>query len=150
MAEARPAPALAKKATRASRKPTPPKAAPKSAAKPATRIPAKVSRKAASKPAPNERVAPRPDTAPKAKPKLVRDSFTIPKAEYAVLGSLKDRALSLARSVKKSELLRAGIVALKGMHDEAFLDALNAVPSLKTGRPKHAKAVADVGTARKG
>jgi hypothetical protein len=76
--------------------------------------------------------------APKIKNKLVRDSFTIPKTEYAVLTALKDRALSLTRGVKKSELLRAGISALNTMHDKAFLEALDAVPSLKTGRPKHA------------
>jgi hypothetical protein len=45
--------------------------------------------------------------ATKVKTKRVRDSFTIPKTEYAVLTALKDRALSLTRQVKKSELLRA-------------------------------------------
>lgn len=72
------------------------------------------------------------------KQKLVRDSFTIPKTEYAVLDALKQRALKLERSVKKSELLRAGIAALNAMPDRAFLAALDAVPSLKTGRPKSA------------
>ena len=71
-----------------------------------------------------------------AKPKLVRDSFTIPKAEYAVLESLKLRAATLARPSKKSEVLRAGIVVLNAMNDKAFVAALNAVTSLKTGRPK--------------
>ncbi|MGZ5131828.1 MAG: hypothetical protein ACXWCU_16485 [Caldimonas sp.] len=71
----------------------------------------------------------------KSKPKLVRDSFTIPKAEYAVLAALKLRAASLARPTKKSEVLRAGIATLKAMSDGAFLAALNSVPSLKTGRP---------------
>jgi hypothetical protein len=72
----------------------------------------------------------------KPKAKLVRDSFTIPKSEYAVLEGLKLRAASLTRPVKKSELLRAGIAALNTMGDKAFLSALNGVPSLKTGRPK--------------
>ena len=69
------------------------------------------------------------------KPKLVRDSFTIPKAEYAVLDDLKQRAGKLASAVKKSELLRAGIKALAAMSDGAFLAALKAVPAIKTGRP---------------
>ena len=81
----------------------------------------------------------------KTKHKLVRDSFTIPKSEYAVLGELKQRALQLARPVKKSELLRAGINALKGMADKAFLSALDAVPSLKTGRPKESDSLPDKG-----
>ena len=70
------------------------------------------------------------------KPKLVRDSFTIPKDEYHVLEALKGRALSLERHVRKSELLRAGIQALAAMGDRAFLKAIGAVPTLKTGRPK--------------
>ena len=66
----------------------------------------------------------------------MRDSFTIPKAEYATLQGLKARALSLKHAAKKSELLRAGVNALNTMGDRDFLAALNAVPSLKTGRPK--------------
>ena len=74
------------------------------------------------------------------KPKLVRDSFTIPKVEYSVLGELKQRAGKLATSVKKSEFIRAGIKALAAMSDQGFLAALKAVPAIKTGRPTKAKA----------
>ena len=73
------------------------------------------------------------------KPKLVRDSFTIPKAEYMVLEELKQRATKLTRSIKKSELLRAGIKALAALSDAAFLTALEQVPAIKTGRPAAAK-----------
>jgi hypothetical protein len=73
---------------------------------------------------------------PAHKPKLVRDSFTIPKDEYQVLESLKARALDLGQHARKSELLRAGIRALSTMNDRAFLKAIGAVPTLKTGRPK--------------
>lgn len=73
------------------------------------------------------------------KPKLVRDSFTIPKLEYVVLEALKQRATKLTRSVKKSELLRAGIKALAAMSDAAFLSALEKVPAIKTGRPTSAR-----------
>nr|WP_315204418.1 hypothetical protein [uncultured Albidiferax sp.] len=69
------------------------------------------------------------------KPKLVRDSFTIPKAEYTVLDDLKLRAMALAQPAKKSELLRAGIKALAAMSDIALQAALQAVPTIKTGRP---------------
>ncbi len=74
------------------------------------------------------------------KPKLVRDSFTIPKAEYTVLDDLKQRAGKLANSVKKSEFIRAGIKALAAMSDSAFLAAVKAVPAIKTGRPTKTKA----------
>ena len=73
------------------------------------------------------------------KPKLVRDSFTIPKAEYGVLDELKQRGAALARPVKKSELLRAGIKFLNTLSDAEFLKALAQVPAVKTGRPAHTK-----------
>jgi hypothetical protein len=69
------------------------------------------------------------------KPKLVRDSFTIPKAEYTVLDDLKLRSIALTQPAKKSELLRAGIKALAAMSDAALMAALQAVPTIKTGRP---------------
>lgn len=86
--------------------------------------------------APTPRAAARP-VVPKPKQKLVRDSFTIPKPEYAVLDALKLRAARLMRPTKKSEVLRAGIFALNAMDDRAFLATLGSVPSLKTGRPKN-------------
>jgi hypothetical protein len=73
------------------------------------------------------------------KPKLVRDSFTIPKDEYVVIESLKTRAGKLGQAVKKSELLRAGVKALAAMSDIQFKAALSNVPTIKTGRPKSSK-----------
>lgn len=73
------------------------------------------------------------------KPKLVRDSFSIPKNEYAVLGDLKKRAQALGRQVKKSELLRAGLSAIAAMGDAAFVAAIDVVPRIKTGRPKDSR-----------
>jgi hypothetical protein len=97
----------------------------------------KTSAKTLSKPAAEPNSTAIPNAAkPKSKSKLVRDSFTIPKSEYAVLEGLKVRAANLTRPVKKSELLRAGVAALNAMTDKAFLAALNGVQSLKTGRPK--------------
>lgn len=69
------------------------------------------------------------------KAKLVRDSFTIPKDEYDVLAALKQRAHLLAHSPKKSEILRAGVRLLAELGQDAFLKALKAIPSIKTGRP---------------
>ena len=99
-------------------------------------------KKAAAKKIPARKAAPQqaaPKPAPvevKVKHKLVRDSFTIPKAEYVVLEGLKQRAAELKRPTKKSELIRAGIAVLKKMVDKEFLAAVADVPSLKTGRPK--------------
>jgi len=105
----------------------------------------KTTKSAVAKPAATKKAVSKPAAKPAAEPtpvevkikhKLVRDSFTIPKAEYVVLDGLKLRAADLKRPTKKSELIRAGIAVLKGMSDKEFLAAVNAVQSLKTGRPK--------------
>lgn len=72
------------------------------------------------------------------KPKMVRDSVTIPKAEYMVLDAMKQRAAQLKVTVKKTELIRAGMKHLATLSDTVFLAAIAAVPSLKTGRPSKA------------
>jgi hypothetical protein len=69
------------------------------------------------------------------KVKVVRDSFTIPKAEYVQIANMKKRAMDLGLEVKKSELLRAGLALLSATSDTAFRKALGNVPTLKTGRP---------------
>lgn len=69
------------------------------------------------------------------KPKMVRDSFTMPKAEYAVIDTLKARAGEAGHSAKKSELLRAGIKLLDALAPAALAAALKALPAIKTGRP---------------
>jgi len=70
------------------------------------------------------------------KPKLVRDSFTMPKDEYAAIESLKQRLALQGTPAKKSELLRAGLVLLNGLQDAALAKAMQAIPLLKTGRPR--------------
>lgn len=98
----------------------------------------------ASSPAP----ATAPATAPAVgevksrKPKLVRDSFTVPKDEYAAIDGLKLRAAQQGHVVKKSELLRAGLKLLAGLDEPQLLAALKAVPSIKTGRPAKAQEAA--------
>ena len=71
--------------------------------------------------------------------KLIRDSFTMPKPDFELIGKLKQRALGQGREVKKSELLRAGLRSLTALTDTAFLSAVEAVPRLKTGRPHERK-----------
>lgn len=68
--------------------------------------------------------------------KMERDSFTMPKAEYAQLAVLKERLSTLNQPAKKSELLRAGIMHLTSLSDVALKAALSKVPTIKTGRPK--------------
>ena len=79
---------------------------------------------------------PKTPKAPKLKlPKPVRDHFTMPKAEHELIDLLKARAASrLLKKIKKSEILRAGVLALADMSDEQFFAAIAAVPPDKPGR----------------
>jgi len=69
------------------------------------------------------------------KEKVVRDSFTMPKTDYEKLGELKQKCLSAGVAVKKSELLRAGLLLLEAAPLAELLDAIAAVETVKTGRP---------------
>ena len=135
MATARPA--------RPARKAAPPvKAAGAAKKSPAKTAPQRAARPAAApaKPAPGKAATAKTEKK-KDKPekvKVVRDSFTIPKTEYAQIADLKKRAMGLGQEVKKSELLRAGLLLLAGQNDAGLLKALAAVPTLKTGRPSKA------------
>jgi len=146
-AAATPAPSAKAPARKAASKPAVSKVAtPKAPAakKPAAKAPATkrtASKAIVAKPAAAKPVAAKPTKAeakPK-KPKLVRDSFTIPKDEYAGIDTLKERSVALGRPAKKSELLRAGLMALLAMSPNALHAALEAVPTIKTGRPKSDK-----------
>ena len=93
--------------------------------------PAKRATGSAKKPA-----ADRKENAEKAKkPKLVRDSFTMPDEEYAVIDALKKRCLASGVAAKKSEILRAGIKALAAMSETKLAAAIKSLPQIKTGRP---------------
>jgi hypothetical protein len=72
----------------------------------------------------------------KAHAKPVRDSFTMPQSDYALISILKTRALELRRPAKKSELLRAGLHTLQALADAQLQAALNALLPIKAGRPK--------------
>lgn len=95
-----------------------PKAPP---AKPVKKVPAKASKE--KKPALK-------------KPKLVRDSFTIPESDYALFEALKQRALKSGIDVKKSEILRSALVTLDKLSDAELVNAFGLVERIKTGRPK--------------
>lgn len=86
---------------------------------------------------------PKAKTADK-KPKLVHDSYSLPKEEDAALGALKRRATALGLKVKKNSLLRAGLLTLGKLGDGALLDALRALEeptrTVKTKDKQAAKA----------
>jgi hypothetical protein len=70
------------------------------------------------------------------KQKLVRDSFTMPAGDFALIHALKERALTFRRPTKKSELLRAGLHALMALNDARLRSVLDGLAPVKSGRPR--------------
>ncbi|MFO1386271.1 MAG: hypothetical protein U1F55_08805 [Chitinivorax sp.] len=106
-------------------------------AKPAVPAAAKPVAKAAKPAAPRAAVSEAPGKAKKEgkKPKLVRDSFTLPESDYALFASMKARCLAKGVEVKKSELLRAALRQLSGLEDPMLIAVMAQVERIKTGRP---------------
>jgi len=67
---------------------------------------------------------------------MVHDRFTMPGADFALVGELKARALAGQRETKKSELLRAGLQALAALDKESLLRELAQLEPVKIGRPR--------------
>ena len=69
------------------------------------------------------------------KEKVVRDSFTMPQSDYALIAELKEKAVNSGLHVKKSELLRAGLRLLAKSNAAQLQRAVAALEKIKTGRP---------------
>lgn len=70
------------------------------------------------------------------KVKVVRDSFTMPQSDYALIAALKEKANGL--HLKKSELLRAGLRLLSKLTVAQLKKSVADLEKIKTGRPKKA------------
>lgn len=68
--------------------------------------------------------------------KLIRDSFTIPAGEYEAIDEIKKLYLENGVHMKKSEILRAGLLALSSMEIEDLKAVAERVERIKPGRPK--------------
>ncbi|MBB2926981.1 hypothetical protein [Paraburkholderia silvatlantica] len=69
----------------------------------------------------------------------MRDTFTMPREDYQQLAVLKQRCLDAGLAVKKSELVRAGLLLLASEPTKRLLAAVKAVEPVKTGRPPKSK-----------
>lgn len=111
--------------------------APKSSAKGAPKAMPKTATKTAAKATPTPKAGqPAAEREKTRKPKLVRDSFTMPEEEYAVLALVKKACLKAGFEIKKSELLRVGVVLISQIDMATLKSVLASLPQLKTGRPK--------------
>jgi hypothetical protein len=114
------------------RKPAPLKTVPRKAAAAKSAPPLKSA--PAAKPVAKK--APKPVKTKKVK--LVRDSFTMPETEYAMIALLKKRCLGVGFSAKKSEILRAAVAGLAKQSDASVVTAIRKLEVIKTGRPAKA------------
>ncbi|MDB5853186.1 MAG: hypothetical protein JWR22_1227 [Herminiimonas sp.] len=73
------------------------------------------------------------------KPKLVRDSFTMPEDEYRLLGEIKKNCMREGFSAKRSELLRIGLAMICEVSTAELKRKLAELDPLKTARPKKEK-----------
>ncbi len=145
---ATPAPVVAAPSTKKAKASTAPKVTAQAAAKATKKTaPASKAKPLVSKPAetakapvtsPVKASAAPTGKPPKAKLKLVRDSFTMPHADFELIDLLKQRAMNFRHAVKKGELLRAGLQVLASLPDVQLEKALARITPLKTGRPKKA------------
>ncbi len=62
----------------------------------------------------------------------------MPESDFKLIASVKQRALAFQHAVKKSEVLRAGLMALQGLSEAQLRALLENLPVIKTGRPKKA------------
>lgn len=69
-----------------------------------------------------------------ARAKVVRDGFTMPASDYALITQLQRAALHAGLSVTKSEVLRAGLQVLSQLPADALTQALRGLEKVKTGR----------------
>ncbi|MDZ4813386.1 MAG: hypothetical protein SGI99_12360 [Pseudomonadota bacterium] len=74
-----------------------------------------------------------------AKQKRIHGSFSMPASDYALIAELKATLKKGGRPVKKNELLRAGLHALKSMNDAALQSTLSALKPVKTTQRSKSK-----------
>jgi hypothetical protein len=136
MSKVKATPAKTAATARSTRPPVPEKKA--AQGKPS--IPAKPARSRAAPPAAAKSSqasgATKAARAGKPRQKPVRDSFTMPAADFALIAALKARLLAAKRVAKKSELLRAGLHALTALGTPALIAALGKLDQVKVGRPR--------------
>lgn len=68
--------------------------------------------------------------------RVIRDTFTMPPDDHALLDKLRARALANGQIVNKSELVRAGLRTLHGFSEADFRKVIAQVEKVKPGRPK--------------
>ncbi len=69
---------------------------------------------------------------------VVRDTFSMPASDYALIRELNERALKRGIATNKSALVRAGLRLLRDLGDAAFDEAVSSTERMKPGRRRKA------------
>jgi hypothetical protein len=67
--------------------------------------------------------------------KVIRDGFTMPADDYALIAKLQATGLEVGLAVSKSEVLRAGLHALTALSPDDLRQVFAALEKVKPGRP---------------
>jgi hypothetical protein len=71
--------------------------------------------------------------------KIVRDSFTMTEADHDLIKACKKNAVGKGRETRKSEVVRAAIIAFAAWSTDQQIAAYQKLQAVKTGRPSKAK-----------
>jgi hypothetical protein len=77
----------------------------------------------------------RPPTPPVVHEKVIRDTFTFPPSDHKRIKAVIQEGLQAAIQVNKSEVIRAGLIALQELSAEKRRALLASVEKMKPGRP---------------
>lgn len=67
---------------------------------------------------------------------VVRDTFSMPASDCALIGIIKSKCLRLGLDTTRSEIVRAGILHLAHVSEKDLLIILGKITKLKPGRTK--------------
>lgn len=67
--------------------------------------------------------------------KVVRDSFSMPEAEYRTVAAIQKRMIKKEKVVSKSEVVRAAFAVLNKLNDKELIELFDSLPKVRPGRP---------------
>lgn len=67
--------------------------------------------------------------------RVVRDSFSMPEAEYRTVADVQKRMIKKERVVSKSEVMRAAFAVLNRLSDKELIEIFDSLPKVRPGRP---------------
>lgn len=65
---------------------------------------------------------------------VVRDTFSMPPGDHGLIEKLRTRAAKTGRNTSKSEVIRAGLVALDNLNTAQLVEVLDRLERVKPGR----------------